>query len=373
MDNYIYFYTLIVYIPLLVFFHTAVINFLTAPKLKSGKKPFVNKTLTVAIPARNEASNIKRNLEHLINQSYHINEILVLDDNSEDETYTLAKEYEAKYSNIKVIKGIELPSDWLGKNWACKILGDNAQSEYILFIDADTFLAKDAVSSAMALVETYKLDFLSAFPRQAAKSFFAKLLLPLVDLIAYSGFIFISAYYIRNKVFVAAIGQFMLFKKDIYHKIGGHESLKNEVVEDVNLARRVKEFGGRTMTANGSQMIVAEMYNSFGEIWRGFEKNLFGISKSMILFFIILFVLINSLFAPFVLVFMPNFTELMLPAVVLILLWRLMMIANLRHSFVALFFHPIAILIYFAMAINSLIKVKQKKIKWKGRDIISNK
>jgi len=137
-----------------------------------------------------------------------------------------------------------------------------------------------------------------------AQSFWAKLLVPLADLIAYSGFIFWSSCYVKNKAFIASIGQFLAFKRESYFKIGGHKALKKDVVEDVNLGRLCKENGLQTMTASGKGFIFTNMYGNFYDLWQGFSKNLYGIAgNNPFLFFTLLLIIINSLLVPTVLPF----------------------------------------------------------------------
>ena len=89
------------------------------------KKPIIyyqnNSTalVSVLIPARNEEINIKRCLYSLIDQSYKNLEIIVLDDDSDDQTYNVVKNISKNYESIKVVKGEAKTLGWTGKNWAC--------------------------------------------------------------------------------------------------------------------------------------------------------------------------------------------------------------------------------------------------------------
>ncbi|MCK7516395.1 MAG: glycosyltransferase [Ignavibacteriales bacterium] len=90
-------------------------------------------------------------LKGVLAQDYQNKEIIVLDDNSTDNTYRLASSFST--SNVKVLKGKELPSDWLGKNWACHQLAQEAKGEYLLFVDADVELTPEVISSAVYELE----------------------------------------------------------------------------------------------------------------------------------------------------------------------------------------------------------------------------
>jgi len=76
-------------------------------------------TISVCIPARNEANNIVKTIDSLLKQTHLPFEILVLDDQSTDETYQLVEAIATVNPSVKLFRGMEKPSDWLGKNWAC--------------------------------------------------------------------------------------------------------------------------------------------------------------------------------------------------------------------------------------------------------------
>ncbi len=108
--------------------------------------------ISVLIPARNEEKNIRRCLRSLLRQDYPNLEIIVLNDNSSDDTAGVVGEYVKKNKNIKLITGLPLPSGWLGKSFACQQLADAAKGEYLLFTDADTLHFKSSVSSSLSAI-----------------------------------------------------------------------------------------------------------------------------------------------------------------------------------------------------------------------------
>ena len=105
--------------------------------------------ISILIPCRNEENNIVECVESLILQDYDNLEILLIDDNSTDNTWSQIKNLSNKYSQVKAFKGRSLPENWTGKNWACHQLSQKAKGEYFLFIDADTKLARYSVSSGL--------------------------------------------------------------------------------------------------------------------------------------------------------------------------------------------------------------------------------
>ncbi len=369
VPNMEFFYYIITAFPLIIMLLTLLFNVLFGPKLKKSRTAKSKQKISILIPARNEETNIEKCLKSLITLDYAVDEIIVLDDNSEDSTSDIVEKFASQYSNVKLIKGKELPKDWLGKNWACHQLASNAKGDIFIFTDADVIFHREAVSASIYLFEKFDLDFLSCFPTQRAKTFWAKLLTPLVDLIAYSGFIFWSSYYIKNKAFIASIGQFLAFKRDAYFQIGGHNAVKNNVVEDMELGRLCKVYNLKTLTASGKGLLFTDMYGAFEDVWSGFSKNLFGIARHKpLLFFPLMLIIINSLFITTLLPFFYfNIYTILLFSLVVV--WRLVNIIVLRHSIYTFFLHQLAILIYIGIAINSFYIKYFGKIKWKGRQV----
>ena len=114
-------------------------------------------TVSILIPARNEENRISECLESLISQCNNVIEIIVLDDRSVDSTSEIVMGFSELDSRVKLMAGEELPSGWIGKHWACHQLSLVARGNYLLFIDADTVLGKDAVLLALKNIRRNKL------------------------------------------------------------------------------------------------------------------------------------------------------------------------------------------------------------------------
>jgi cellulose synthase/poly-beta-1,6-N-acetylglucosamine synthase-like glycosyltransferase len=120
-------------------------------------------------------------------------------------------------------------------------LAQEAKGEYLLFLDADVELTSNVISSAVYELEKSSVTLLSIFPTQIIKSFGEHLIVPLMNWLLLTFLPLRFVYSSSSKAFVAANGQFMLWRKDDYFKIGGHETIKNKVVEDMELARLAKQ------------------------------------------------------------------------------------------------------------------------------------
>jgi len=353
----------------LIVFLIILFNFLSAPKLHNKKINIKNEPfISVLIPARNEEENILACLDSVNNQNYKNYEIIVLDDNSSDNTYNLVKQIELKNDKIKLIKGKPLPEGWKGKNWACNLLSKQAKGEYLLFMDADVKLMPNTLLYSIYLFNKFKLNVLSAFPTQITKSFGERIIVPLMKWLLLSFLPLKLVYKYKNEKLIAANGQFIMFKKEVYDYLGGHKSVKDNVVEDMEFALLTKRNNFKLMTTLGNDAVFCKMYNSFSSAYWGFSKNYFQGFKMHWLPFLLLQLFFLFLFvSPFIIsLFNVNF----LTIVFIILLGRVLLAINTKDSIIfSILMHIIQIIVLALIAFNSVISLKKNRILWKGRKV----
>jgi len=345
--------------------------------------PFLNKYLptrshdlvSVLVPARNEEKNISVCIESLIKQDYPNFEIIILNDNSTDNTYEVANSYLNSANNIKVLNGDKLPEGWLGKNWACHQLAQNSHGRILIFTDADNYYESTAVSKTVSAIQKHNLDMLSAFPQQITDSFSQKLIIPVIDLILYSGLILWTTVLLPFKVFAAANGQWIAFKRESYFRIGGHESVKMHIVEDVALSRIAKSNGLRLLTLAGTGEIYGKMYSNFKEVWNGLSKNIYGLTDfKPAPFFALLVILLLTSVIPYIMIFDSSIAVYSAFLIALNLIWRLILGLNFKHYvLISTIMNPLSILSLLTIGINSYYKSTFKQITWKDREIKINK
>ncbi len=251
----------------------AAVNLITKQWLRFGY-PSQNALVSVLIPARNEAHNIKRLLEKLKVQEYPHVEILVYDDLSTDNTAQIVKKCMEEHPRLRLLEGKPLPNGWLGKNHACHRLAGEARGDLLLFLDADVQPEKTLIRDALGHMEKYKLDLLSIFPRQRTVGFGEKVSVPLMNWILVSLLPLICTKICKNPALSAANGQFMLFKSNTYHKHGFHEMFKTHAVEDIAIFKKMKTLGLNTHTILSNGQIQCRMYASLKESVTGFSKNM---------------------------------------------------------------------------------------------------
>lgn len=355
---------------------TVTVNMLAGPFLRragstgsystGGSSPSVS----VCIPARNEAHNIGAMLRLLRDQSLPAHEILVLDDQSDDDTAALVREHAEADARIRLLRGTALPAGWTGKNWACHQLSEAASGEILCFVDADVRPGPDALRHTLNAMQRYRADALSAFPRQLLDGVAAAMVIPVMDLLVY-GFLPLPLVHRSRAVSLAAAnGQWFAFTRDIYRRSGGHAAVRGEIVEDVQLARAVKRSGGRMLLTAGKGSVACRMYRGWAEIRRGFSKNFFAAFGFRTLPFLAVLGMLSALFVlPFLLLFTPAW-QMALVAVALNLFIRALLSWRAGHGPLSMLLHPFGIAAAVLIGLEAVrLRYRRGAVRWKERDI----
>ncbi len=347
-------------------------NYILSESLKKSP-PLVS----ILIPARNEAENIKRCVRSLLKQDYTNIEILVLDDNSNDNTGQVVKEIEKKDSRVKLVNGKPLKSGWLGKSYACYQLSKYAKGKYLIFTDADTLHFKNSISSAISCLIKNNLGALSVIPRQIMVSLHERMVVTWVHFGILCLLPLILVKKSKNPLFCTANGQFILFKMEVYKKIGGHKSIKVKILEDIHISKLVKRYGYNFMIFDGSKNIHCRMYRSFSELIRGFSKFMFAAFDYNIFTIAVVIFLISALFLfPFILLPLgflvfnwPNIiTNLIIVQIIIIFVMRIVLAIRLNNRILDILLHPFSMIYIILICFNSILQTKfGKGVCWKGR------
>jgi glycosyltransferase involved in cell wall biosynthesis len=230
-------------------------------------------TITVVVPARNEEDVIASCIESLARQP-EIAEILVVNDQSTDNTAEVIRSLMAKIPRLRLIETQEVPPGWVGKNNAVSLGAKEAKSPWLLFVDADAELQPGAAARALQIAQETPAAMVSFSPEQIMRSWYEKSLIPFVFSSLARHFTYEA---VNNPASpdAAANGQFLMIRRDAYEAIGGHASIAAEVLEDVALAKLVKSAGFRIWFGPGQGIVRARMYRSFAAMWQGWKKNLY--------------------------------------------------------------------------------------------------
>ena len=265
--------------------------FKTAPFLKEIEtNNLLDTSLTIIIPTFNEEINIEKCLNRLneIKRPTNKFKILVVDDSSTDNTLLVARKYKnelLQYSEeLEIISSGARPTDknWVGKNWPCHIGSQKVNSEWILFIDADLIVSENCIFNALSKAITDKIDLLSLAPRVNCNCLSEWMVQPIMTNLLTIGFPIFNTNDVNNDTSFAA-GPFMLFKKDSYIKIGGHEGTHNEVVEDLALAKKIKNNNLKLNFLIAIKDLSLNMYSDLDSLIEGWSKNWFlGLNRDLL-------------------------------------------------------------------------------------------
>lgn len=234
-----------------------------------------NMLLSVIVPARNEADNIGACLRSLVCQSERIFELgldwelLVVDDESTDGTRSVAE----GFAGLKVLSPQPLTQGWTGKANAVWTAAQQARGKWLLFTDADTVHEPGDLMRAMHEAEKAGVALLSYSPRQIVHGLWQRAVMPLV-------FSELASVYSTKEVsdpakkLAAANGQFLMVERTAYFAVDGHRSVAGRVLEDVELARRIKDRKKPIRFRYAPDALSARMYRSLGQMVEGWTKNL---------------------------------------------------------------------------------------------------
>jgi glycosyltransferase involved in cell wall biosynthesis len=229
--------------------------------------------VSAIVPARNEEENIAAAVESLAAQP-EIGEIIVVNDQSTDETARVLAGLSAKFRHLRVLEARDLPEGWVGKNHAAWLGARHAIGEWMLFTDADAVHLPGSTAHALADAAACEAALVSYSPEQETPTWWERAMIPFVYCRLAQKFSYAQVNDPASRA-AAANGQYLLIRRDVYDAIGGHESVAGEVLEDVALAERVKRAGYRLHFAPGEGMARVRMYRTFGAMWEGWKKNLY--------------------------------------------------------------------------------------------------
>jgi len=162
------------------------INLQVVRKLSYGALPEKSPRISVLVPARNEALRIQPCASSLLDLVYRDFEVIILDDNSEDDTQNILRDlgYSETNEKFRLLVGKPLPKGWTGKSWACHQLAQAATGHYLLFTDADTHHAPDTLLAAITMAQKTRADLLTVWPRQITETWSEKLIIPVAGVVA---------------------------------------------------------------------------------------------------------------------------------------------------------------------------------------------
>jgi len=218
---------------------------------------------------------IARAVESVAAQA-EIAEVIVVDDDSTDATPRILAELAARIPKMRVVRVAKLPPGWMGKNYAASVGAAEARGDWLVFADADTYHYPGAARRALADAVKHDVALVSYSPEQELGSFWERALVPMVYCRLAAKFSYARVNNPRSPD-AAANGQFIMILRDVYERLGGHGAIAGEILEDVALARRVKQAGYRIYFMAVRGVVRTRMYRTFRDMWEGWTKNLYAL------------------------------------------------------------------------------------------------
>lgn len=344
----------------------AFVNLITS-SVFNGRSTDFKETVDVLIPARNEENTIGGLLSDLETQTFDKMQVWVYNDNSEDKTDIVVQSFVDKNKNFHLLQGVELPKGWSGKNHACDQLSKHSDADTMIFLDADVRISNDFISKAANYLHSNKLQLLSLFPVQRMVTFGEQLIVSMINWILVSLLPLKLVSYSSWVSFSAANGQCMVFNGETYRKFRWHSLVRNKVVEDIKIARVMKQQGEKIAVLLGSNDITCRMYTSFGDSVRGVARSspaFFGNS----IFFAFLFILLTVILPVFVFIYGGLLLSLLLITGSIVL--RIIVAALSKQPvLLAIALHLVQVILLPVVIFRGFYMLYNRSYVWKNRKI----
>lgn len=341
----------------------------------------VTPRVSIVIAARNEQRDIHSALQSVLRQDYSNYEVIAVDDRSEDSTGAILDEMKVGHPQLVVLHVRELPTGWLGKNYALFQGASVATGSVLLFTDADVVFSSTALSRAIAYMERTGVDHVTAAPW---------LDIPTIPLsLGVQYFILAFTIYMRpwkardpKSRYFMGIGAFNLIRREAYEKAGTLARIQLRPDDDIMLGKILKESGAAQHVLNGSGVLRVRWYSSLGELVRGFEKNAFaGMKYSMLMVFGAIVANIAFNIWPFVAVFVTaGITRAFNVGLVFVLMIMYAGGAAMQRNRPWLApLYPVGVVIFLYIIVRASFRtLSQRGISWRGThysldDLKSNK
>ena len=343
--------------------------------------PLVFPKVSILVPARNEERNIAGCIQSLLAQDYPSFEVLALDDQSSDATGSILAQISRTQPKLKVLTGSPPSEGILGKNWACVQLARQAQGDLLFFTDADTLHQPQTLRAIVTASIAERADLMTGFPRQEVQSWGERLLVPFFSWAFYCFVPLGLAYRTHLPALSMAAGQMLLFRRQAYQAIGGHDGAGLSIVDDLSFARRIKAAGLRWRVTYITDLITCRMYTGGRQAFDGFSKNLFAAFDFRLLSFTFVFIWLAVMFCePLIVLVLMAFGqapharagEIGICIGLALLLWIIPYV-ELGVPFYLALLYPLNILVNEVVAFQSLRLSLTGRLTWKDRPIAQSR
>jgi hypothetical protein len=347
----------------------ALYNLATAPRLEDAGEPAHLPAVSVLVPARDEAENLRRILPLLLALNYPQLEILLLDDRSMDGTAEVAEEIGRGSGTLRVLRGTDPPTGWVGKNWACHQLAKAATGDVLVFCDADVEAAPAAIRHTIALMQKNGAGAATAIPRQRLDGWMQAAVVPVIVQLPVAAMLPLRLVPIlRSPALSMANGQWLACSRSAYDAMGGHGGVRDEVLEDVALGRLVKACGERLVVCAAPLLLAVRMYGGGAAMREGFRKNLYPLLGGRRGSFVAALALLSIAWL-YPLIGALRGTPAALVPLALLVAVRIAGALLFRQGWRTVVLHPAGALLAAVLAVESWIGHERGRVRWKGRAV----
>ena len=349
-------------------------------RIKNLKNTFPR--VSIILPARNEERYIRRCIDSLIKQDYPDFEIVLVNDESSDKTLEIMNEYQNSYPDIKVLSVNRPNDDWIGKNWACYQGYLKSNGNLLLFTDADSYHSENTMSLAVQNINHYDLDAITIMPRLLSYDFFTKVTLPLLTTFMHTKFSPLKVNNEKSKLGYF-FGSYFIIKRDTYEKVGTHESVKHEIIEDGALGKKVKEGNFKLRMVRGERYVQAIWARNSSDLSKAMDRLLIPMFKenrlkstllSIALFFLMIFPFMMIPLSLTLSILHPNQLNFVIFLFATMILF-ILMLTNLIQISYTLFFNKLyslgfiigALIIVSRFLVRIVISNRKSVVNWRDR------
>lgn len=330
-------------------------------------------SVSILIPARNEASQIESAVRAALKSTQVSVEVIVLDDDSSDDTAAIVESLSQEDARVKLIRGTGLPAGWMGKVHACWNLAKAASGEWLLFVDADVQVSEDAASRLVSSARKRRVDLISGIPRQVTGTLGEKLVIPLIHLVLLGYLPMVGMRLSRHPAFAAGIGQLLFVNAAAYRDCGGHEAIRGEIQDGVALARLFREHKKQTDLVDLTAIATCRMYDNFKDVWHGFAKNAHAGMGGPVAIWIWTTLLMGGHVLPWLVSLAYWLAGQPVPPMILLAcglsaLSRVILTLCFRQSWISTILHPVGVGLIVVIQWYGLTRwLMRKPVAWKGR------
>jgi glycosyltransferase involved in cell wall biosynthesis len=330
-------------------------------------------TLTVVVPARDEAEKIGATIEALMVADYAAIRVLVVDDRSTDGTGAIVDAYVEEYAvrrpgTLSAIHVTELPEGWLGKTFALMVATENSASDYLLFTDADVLFSPSVLRRALLCARETEADHLVVLPTVQVKSRGEGIVLGFLQVMSLWATRPWMVEEPKARRDVAGIGAFNLVRRDTLNEIGGWIPQRLAVLEDITLGRRIRAAGMRQRMAFAPGMVLVHWAKGGHGLLVNMTKNLFSAFGFQPVFVVLMCVWIGIFFLlPLAgLVWWGTVVQALVIVCCIGALYRVMGEASRIDARYAWLYPLGAVAIMFAMLRSMVVVIFQRGVMWRG-------